>query len=174
MKTNYTFSAIFHINDKGEIKEYCGLSERLIHSNHRFTYEEVQEIIETKNGLHKDEVLLLNTIAQTFRKERFDKGAINFSSQEVRFKLDEKAKPIGIVIKESKEAHQLIEEFMLLANKAVAEYVSKIKVNKNPVPFPYRVHDTPDEDRLQPFIAFAKKYGHDFRSFITSIHCRKF
>jgi ribonuclease R len=82
--------------------------------------------------------------------------------QEVRFKLDEKGKPIGVVVKESKEAHQLIEEFMLLANKTVAEYVSKIKLNKKPVPFPYRVHDIPDKEKLLPFIAFAKKYGHEF------------
>ena len=156
-----TFSAIFHVNATGEIKD-TWIGRTVIHSNHRFTYEEVQEVIESKNGLHKDELLLLNSMAQSLRKERFRKGAINFSSQEVRFKLDENAKPIGIVIKESKEAHQLIEEFMLLANKAIAEYVSKIKVNKNPVPFPYRVHDTPDEDRLQPFIAFAKKHGHEF------------
>jgi ribonuclease R len=80
----------------------------------------------------------------------------------VRFKLDEKGKPIGIMIKESKEAHQLIEELMLLANRTIAEYVSKIKVDKKEVPFVYRVHDTPDEAKLLPFIAFAKKYGHEF------------
>ncbi len=107
-------------------------------------------------------MLLLNEIAQKFRKQRFAKGAINFSSQEVRFKLDEKGKPIGIVIKESKEAHQLVEEFMLLANKRVAEHVFKIKVNKKEIPFPYRVHDTPDEQKLLPFIEFAKKFGHTF------------
>ena len=105
---------------------------------------------------------MLNDLAQQFRAERFKKGAINFSSTEVRFKLDEKGKPIGIVVKESKEAHQLIEEFMLLANKTVAEYVSKIKVKKKEVPFPYRIHDVPDEQKLSPFIAFAAKYGHKF------------
>ena len=77
---------------------------------------------------------LLNDLAQQFRKKRFDNGAINFSSTEVRFKLDEKGKPIGIVVKESKEAHKLIEEFMLLANQAVAEHVSKIKINKQAAP----------------------------------------
>src|SRR5690606_31141825 len=127
-----------------------------------FTYEEVQEIIEQGDGLHKEEILILNSIAQIFRKERFRKGAINFSSQEVRFKLDEKARPIGIMIKESKEAHQLVEEFMLLANRAVAEFVGRIKVNDKEVPFSYRVHDTPDEEKLMPFVAFAKKYGHSF------------
>ena len=104
----------------------------------------------------------MNELAQRFRRQRFKKGAINFSSTEVRFKLDEKGKPIGIMIKESKESHQLVEEFMLLANRTVAEYVGKIKVNKKPVPFPYRIHDTPDKEKLLPFIEFAKKYGHQF------------
>jgi ribonuclease R len=105
---------------------------------------------------------LLNSIAQRLRRKRFESGAINFSSTEVRFKLDEKGKPIGIVVKESKEAHQLIEEFMLLANKYVAKHVSAIEVNKKPVPFPYRVHDLPSEEKLLPFIAFARKFGHRF------------
>jgi len=156
-----TFSAIFQVSTKGEIKQYW-LGKTIIHSDHRFTYEDVQEIIETKEGKYAEEILLLNDIAQLMRKKRFSKGAINFSSQEVRFKLDEKGKPIGIVVKESKEAHQLIEEFMLLANKTVAESVSKTEVNKKPVPFPYRVHDTPDEKKLEPFVAYAKKYGHTF------------
>jgi ribonuclease R len=156
-----TFSAIFQITDKGEVKQHW-LGKTIIHSDHRFTYEQVQEIIEQEEGLYKDEVLILNGLAQKFRKTRFKKGAINFSSQEVRFKLDEKGKPIGIMIKESKEAHQLVEEFMLLANRTVAESVAKIKFNKKEIPFPYRVHDTPDEKKLEPFAAFARKYGHEF------------
>lgn len=156
-----TFSAVFQMTPKGQVKEYW-LGKTIIHSNHRFTYEEVQEIIEKEDGLYSDEMLLLNSIAQRLRKKRFDAGAINFSSTEVRFKLDEKGKPIGIVVKESKEAHQLIEEFMLLANKYVAENVSKVEVNKKPIPFPYRVHDLPSEEKLLPFIAFAKKFGHRF------------
>ncbi|MBS1656222.1 MAG: RNB domain-containing ribonuclease, partial [Bacteroidetes bacterium] len=156
-----TFSAIFQISPAGEVKQYW-LGKTIIHSDHRFTYEEVQEIIENKDGLYKDEILKLNELAKNFRKQRFDNGAINFSSQEVRFKLDEKGKPIGIVIKESKESHQLIEEFMLLANRYVAENLSKVKVNNKPVPFPYRIHDNPDEQKLLPFVAFAKKFGHKF------------
>lgn len=157
----YTFSAIFQITNKGEIK-HSWIGRTVIHSNHRFTYEEVQDIIEKKDGLHFKAILLLNELAQRFRKERFRHGAINFSSQEVRFQLDENAKPIGIVIKESKEAHQLIEEFMLLANRTVAAYVSKIKINKEPIPFPYRIHDTPDDEKLKPFVAFARKFGYIF------------
>ncbi|HYJ37607.1 MAG TPA: RNB domain-containing ribonuclease, partial [Chitinophagaceae bacterium] len=156
-----TFSAIFQLTHKGEIKQYW-LGRTVIHSDHRFTYEEVQEIIEKKEGLHSEVILQLNEIAQRLRKQRFKKGAINFSSQEVRFKLDENANPIGIIIKESKEAHQLIEEFMLLANKTVAENISKIKINKKEIPFPYRIHDTPDEEKLAPFVEFAKKFGHKF------------
>lgn len=157
----FTFSAIFQMNTKGEIKQYW-LGRTVIHSDHRFTYEDVQETIEKKEGKYLDEILLLNDLAQRMRKKRFTKGAINFSSQEVRFKLDEKGKPIGIVVKESKEAHQLIEEFMLLANRTVAENVSKIQINKKGLPFPYRVHDQPDTQKLAPFIDFAKKYGHKF------------
>ena len=157
----YTFSVIFQITNRGEIK-HKWIGRSIIHSNHRYTYEDVQEIIETKDGINYKAILLLNNLAQQFRKDRFESGAINFSSQEVRFKLDENAKPIGIVIKESKESHQLVEEFMLLANKAIAEYVSKIKINQQPVPFPYRIHDTPSQEKLLPFAAFAKKYGHTF------------
>ncbi len=157
----YTFSVVFQITNRAEIK-HKWIGRTLIHSNHRFTYEEVQQTIETKDGLHYKPILLLNDLAQKFRKERFDNGAINFSSQEVKFKLDEDGKPIGIVIKESKEAHKLIEEFMLLANRTVAEYVSRIKINKEPIPFPYRIHDTPDEEKLKVFAAYAKKFGYKF------------
>lgn len=156
-----TFSAIFQITPKAEVKQYW-LGKTVIHSDRRFTYEEVQAIIEEKAGLHAEEVLILNELAQKFRKKRFNNGAINFSSQEVRFKLDEKGDPIGIMIKESKEAHQLVEEFMLLANRTVAENISKLKFNNKALPFPYRTHDDPDEEKLVPFAAFAKKFGHKF------------
>ena len=156
-----TFSAIFQLTPKAEVKQYW-LGRTVIHSDHRFTYEEVQAIIENKEGPHRDEILLLNDLAQRMRKKRFNKGAINFSSTEVRFRLDEKGDPIGIVVKESKESHQLIEEFMLLANRYVAENISKIKLKGKQVPFPYRVHDDPDEEKLVPFVAFAKKFGHSF------------
>jgi ribonuclease R len=156
-----TFSAIFQITPKGQVKQHW-LGKTVMHSDHRFTYEEVQEIIETEEGLYADEILILNNLAQRFRKQRFKNGAINFSSSEVRFKLDEHKKPIGIIIKESKEAHQLIEEFMLLANRTVAADLSKIKLKNKPIPFPYRVHDNPDEEKLIPFVAFARKFGHKF------------
>ena len=155
------FSAIFHITHKGEIKEYW-LGRTVIHSDHRFAYEDVQEIIDNKTGVYSGEIEILHEIAQRFRKQRIKKGAINFSSVEVRFKLDEKGKPVGILVKESKESHQLIEEFMLLANRTVASHVAKIKIKKKPIPFPFRIHDTPDKEKLAPFVEFAKKYGHHF------------
>jgi len=156
-----TFSTIFQMTPKGEVKQ-SWIGKTIIHSDHRFTYEEAQEIIEQKEGLHHGEIEILNDIAQRLRRQRFKKGAINFSSTEVRFKLDEKGKPIGIMVKESKEAHQLVEEFMLLANRTVAEWVGKIRLEKKPIPFPYRIHATPDKEKLMPFIAFATKYGHEF------------
>lgn len=157
----YTFSVIFQITNRGEIK-HKWIGRTIIHSDHRFTYEDVQTIIETGDGIHHKAILLLNKLAKGFRKERFDAGAINFSSQEVRFQLDENAKPIGIVIKENKDSNKLVEEFMLLANRTIAEYVSRIKINQEPVPFPYRIHDTPDDEKLKPFAAFAKKFGYTF------------
>ncbi len=156
-----TFSAIFQINEKAEVKQYW-LGKTVIHSRRRFTYEEAQQIIETGQGDHAEAILAVNHISQTLRKYRFDEGAINFHSTEIRFQLDEKGNPIGIVLKESKESHQLIEELMLLANRYVARHVSKIKIKNKSIPFPYRIHDTPDEEKLLPFIAFANKFGYKF------------
>jgi ribonuclease R len=157
----YTFSAIFQINEQGKVKDHW-IGKTVIHSNRRYSYEEVQEIIEGADGDNANELHILNRIAKNLRSQRFNKGAINFSSQEVRFQLDENAKPIGIVIKESKEAHQLIEEFMLLANRTIAEYVGGIKYKGEKVPFPYRVHDVPDEDKLKVFSLFAGRFGVKF------------
>ncbi|HTO15601.1 MAG TPA: ribonuclease R [Edaphocola sp.] len=155
----FTFSVIFQLNEKGEIKQYW-IGRTVTRSNKRFTYEEAQEIIENGAGEHQEAVLALNDIAKNLRAERFKNGAINFSSKEIRFQLDEEAVPIGIVIKESKEANMLIEEFMLLANKTVAHYVGKRKVNNKPIPFPYRVHDLPDEIKLETFAQFASRFGY--------------
>lgn len=155
----FTFSAIFTMNKSGNVKDYW-LGKTVIRSIRRYTYEEVQEIIEGATGDYDKELLLLDKMAKSLRAERFRKGAINFSSTEIRFKLDDQAKPIGIVIKESKDAHQLIEELMLLANRTVATYVSEIKVKEKPLPFPYRVHSDPDEEKLATFAVFAAKFGY--------------
>ena len=158
----YTFSAVFKINKDGKVKE-SWIGKTLIHSDRRYSYEDVQLILEGASGDNEKELHILNGMAQSLRAERFSAGAINFSSQEVRFKLDEAGVPIGITIKESKEAHKLIEEFMLLANRTVAEYISKYEIeNSTKVPFPYRVHDSPDPDKLRVFTMFASRFGVKF------------
>lgn len=156
-----TFSACFEIDAKGKIVN-TWYGKTIIHSVRRFTYEQVQEIIETQKGDHSNEILWLLHFTQNVRKARFDNGAINFSSQEVRFVLDANGKPTGITIKESKESHQLIEELMLLANQLIAQKMGQVKINKETLPFPYRVHDQPNEEKLAPFIVFAKKHGYAF------------
>jgi ribonuclease R len=155
------FAVIFQMNEKGEIKKFT-IEKTIIHSQHRFTYDDVQQIIDDKKGIHAETILFLNDMTQRVRKKRFQHGAINFSSEEVKFRLNEKGEPLGITVKENKEAHQLIEELMLLANRKVAETISKIKFDNKSLPFPYRVHDDPDQEKLIPFVAFAKKFGHKF------------
>ncbi|PZP48347.1 MAG: ribonuclease R, partial [Pseudopedobacter saltans] len=158
----FTFSAVFIIDTAGKVYS-TWIGRTAIHSDRRFTYDEVQEILyKDKKDTYKKQLTVLNTISQSLRKQRFDRGAINFSSQEVRFVLDEKARPVGVVLNESNESHQLIEELMLLANKAVAEYVAAIKVNDQPIPFPYRIHDQPDSTKLESFAALVKKLGYPF------------
>lgn len=154
-----TFSVIFDIHKNTEIqKQWFG--KTIIHSDHRYTYENVQQIIETKTGIHSDIILELNALTQKIREEKYKKGAINFTSEEAKFILDENGIPESVIIKESKEAHQLIEELMLLANKAVATFVAEIKDKK--IYFPYRVHDTPDIEKLKPFVDFAVQFGYSF------------
>ncbi len=155
----FTFSAIFTINQQGQVKNYR-IGKTIINSNRRFTYEEAQEIIEGKDGDYAQEIRLLDTISKSLRQQRFHNGALNFSSTEVRFKLDENNVPIGIVIKESKDAHKLIEELMLLANRYVAQHIGKIMYQGKPLPFPYRIHDQPNEEKLSSFASFAAKFGY--------------
>ena len=157
----FTFSACIEVDAHGKIVN-TWFGKTIIHSDRRFTYEQVQEIIDTKIGDHSNEILWLLDWTQKLRKARFDNGAINFSSQEVRFTLDDKGKPIGITIKESKESHQLIEELMLKANQLIAQKMGQVKIKKETLPFPYRVHDQPNEEKLSPFIVFAKKHGYPF------------
>jgi ribonuclease R len=156
-----TFSAMFEIDDKNTIVNHW-IGRTVIHSDRRFTYEEVQEIIEGKDGDYKTEIMYFNSLSQHYRKIRMQTGAINFNSSEVRFKLDETGKPIDVIIKTSKESHQLVEEMMLLANKTVATFIQSQKINEAPIPFPYRIHDEPDKQKLLQFTKFAGKYGHLF------------
>ncbi len=155
-----TFSAVFEINEAGGIlKQWFGRT--VIHSDHRFTYEQAQELIEGKEGPFFDEVNQLNTLAKVLKKDRFRAGSIAFETPEVRFKLDEDGTPIEVVPKIRKDAHKLIEEFMLLANKKVAEFVFNQRKGDNPKPMVYRVHENPNIDKLEAFANFAKRFGHN-------------
>tara|TARA_B100001109_G_C18852881_1_gene470214 strand:+ start:147 stop:2267 length:2121 start_codon:yes stop_codon:yes gene_type:complete len=152
------FSAVFEISSEGEIKnEWFG--KTIILSDRRFTYEEAQERLETKESDYSSELLTLNSIAKIFREERKNKGAISFHKLETKFKLDVNKKPISLFIKESKDAHKLIEEFMLLANRKVAEFIGK-----KSLPFVYRIHDTPNPEKLETLSFFLKSFGYKLQT----------
>ncbi len=152
-----TFSAVFDLSPEGHIvNEWFGRT--VINSNRRFTYEEAQNIIETGEGDLKHEILTMDALAKKLRAQRFTKGSIAFDRKEVKFRIDEQGKPLGVFYKESKDSNKLIEEFMLLANKRVAEFVGK---QHKPAPtFVYRIHDNPDESKLSNFAQFIKKFGY--------------
>lgn len=154
-----TFAAVFEMDEKGKIKkEWFGRT--IIHSDVRFTYEEAQLILEKGQGILAEELRLLNDIAKKLRKERFSKGAVNFETTEVKFKLDPKGKPLAVIPKIRKDAHKLIEEFMLLANKQVATFVYNHKKAKEKNTFVYRIHDFPDPEKVKDFSVFARQFGH--------------
>lgn len=153
------FSVIVQMNDKGKILDQW-FGKTLIHSKHRLTYEEAQEVLEGKTHELSEILHKLNRLAYKLRERRFKQGAINFETVEVKFKLDEHAKPIGVFIKERKDAHMLIEDFMLLANRLVAEFVSNKKLDGAPYPFVYRVHDLPDMNKLEDLRDTAAVFGY--------------
>lgn len=154
----YCFAAVFELDSKGKIfNEWFGRT--IIHSKRRFTYEEAQDVIEKGEGDLADELGILNRIAHALRNERFKKGSINFDTVEPRFKLDENGQPSAIVLKERKDAHLLIEDYMLLANRRVAFFLSKKTFKSRPIPFPYRVHDLPDLEKIKSFNQFAHQFG---------------
>ncbi len=154
------FSAVFELTENAMVEnEWFG--KTIICSDKRFNYEEVQEIIEKRNGLYSEEVLILHGLASRLRENRFKKGAINFRSQEVEFQLDDEGVPLSISIKEQKESNWLVEEFMLLANRKVAEFIGKKKGNVKPKTFIYRVHDSPSPEKLSTFIQFVSRLGYN-------------
>ena len=157
------FSAIFDITEKGEVRD-SRIVHTVIESDRRFTYEEAQQIIETKEGDFKDEILMLDTIAKALREKRFTAGAINFDRYEVKFEIDEKGKPISVYFKESKDANKLVEEFMLLANRTVAEKRGKAPKGKKPKVLPYRIHDLPDPEKLDNLAQFIARFGYRLRT----------
>ncbi|GEN75594.1 ribonuclease R [Chryseobacterium hagamense] len=156
----FTFSAVFELNEKAEIKKQW-FGRTVIHSDRRFTYEEAQERIEGKDGDFKEEILVLDGLAKILRQKRIKDGAITFDRSEVRFNLDENNEPIGVYFKISKDSNHLIEEFMLLANKKVSEFVSLNKrgeITQNT--FIYRVHDDPDPAKLESLRDFVSTFGY--------------
>lgn len=157
------YSVIFTMNEKAEVKDYR-IRHTVIKSNRRFTYEEAQQIIETGEGEYKNEILTLNKLAQILREKRLSAGAINFDRCEVKFEIDETGKPLSVYFKVSKEANKLIEEFMLLANRTVAEHIGKVPKNKKPKVFPYRIHDLPDPDKLDNLSQFIARFGYKIRT----------
>ncbi|MBL7873298.1 MAG: ribonuclease R [Cyclobacteriaceae bacterium] len=163
-----TFAAVFEMDEKGKVlKEWFGRT--VIHSDHRFSYEQAQEVIENGEGKFAEELKILNSLHHILRKERFKKGAVNFETTEVKFRLDEKGKPLEVVPKVRKDAHKLIEEFMLLANRSVATYIFKMKKGEEKNTFVYRTHDLPNEEKLADFSQFAKQFGHQLQVEATNV-----
>ncbi len=158
-----TYSVIFEMTPKAEVKK-SRIAKTVICSNRRFTYEEAQDIIEKREGEYSKEILALDSLAKILREARFEKGAIAFDSTEVRFELDEAGKPIDVYFKEQKDANKLVEEFMLLANRTVAERIGKVKADEKPKTFVYRIHDEPNRDKLDDLSKFIQRFGYQFKA----------
>ncbi|MDR1103540.1 MAG: ribonuclease R [Tannerella sp.] len=157
------FSVIFELNDAAEVQS-SRIVRTVIRSDRRFTYEEAQAVIETGEGDLGDELLTLNRLAQQLRKERFENGAIDFDRYEVKFEIDAEGKPLRVYYKESKEANKLIEEFMLLANRTVAEHVGKPARGKRKKTFVYRIHEAPNPEKLENFATFIRRFGYKLKT----------
>lgn len=157
------FSVIFTLDEHAEIKK-SRIARTVIKSDSRLTYEDAQTVIEAGKGAFSSEILTLNNLAQQLRDRRFSNGAINFERYEVKFNLDEKGKPLGVYFKEQKEANHLIEEFMLLANRTVAETIGRVAKDKKAKAFVYRVHDIPDPEKLDTLNTFILRFGHKIKT----------
>ena len=157
------FSVIFEMTDNGKV-----VGERIvravINSDRRFTYEEAQEIIETGRGDLADEILTLDRLAKILRKQRYETGSVDFDRDEVRFEIDENGRPVSVYFKESKDSNKLIEEFMLLANRAVATFIGKASGLRKPKAFVYRIHDMPDPAKLESLASIARNFGYRIRT----------
>lgn len=157
-----TYSVIFEMTPDAVVKK-SQITKAVIKSNRRFTYEEAQEVIESGKGDYADEILAMDTLAKKLRDRRFADGAISFERTEVRFEIDETGKPLSVYFKEQKDANKLVEEFMLLANRTVAEKIGKVKGDRKPKTFVYRIHDEPDRAKLQNLSEFIKRFGYKFK-----------
>lgn len=180
------YSCVFRLDAKGKVLSWH-LAHTVIRSNRRFTYEEVQYILEQNGvaspedlalpgehptpvkasqpvGEYAAELIMLNTIAKQLRNERFHRGSIGFDRPEIRFEINEQGTPISTYIKVAKDANKLVEEFMLLANRSVAEYVGRVPKGKKAKVLPYRIHDVPDQEKLEKLASFVAKFGHRLRT----------
>lgn len=157
------FSVVFELDDEARIR-HSRICRTVIRSCRRFAYEEAQQVIETGEGDLNAEILTLNRLAQQLRAERFSRGAVDFDRYEVKFEIDADGKPVSVYYKESKEANQLIEEFMLLANRAVAEYVGKTAKGKSTKTFVYRIHEQPNPEKMETFAAFVRRFGYKLKT----------
>lgn len=158
-----TFSCVFEMNDDAKVIK-SDICRTVTMSNRRFTYEEAQDIIETGKGDYATEILALDHLAKVLRKRRYDEGSIEFDRCEVRFDIDETGRPVSVFFKESKDANKLVEEFMLLANRTVAEFVGRVGRGKKPKAFVYRVHDMPDPEKMNNFAEIARQFGHKVKT----------
>ncbi len=155
-----TYSVIVELTPRAKIIKY-EIAKTVINSKRRFTYDEVQQIIETGEGDFTEEILKLNSLAQTIRKKRMREGSIDFFTPEVKFELDKDLKPLAIIKKEIKQSNMLVEEFMLLANKIIAKHIAA-PIKGGIKPFVYRVHDLPDKEKINEFAKFVKSLGYSF------------
>lgn len=159
-----SYSVIFEMDDKGEVHK-SHIAHTAIKSDRRFTYEEVQDILDSGKGEYVEELTKLNSLAKILRKKRMDNGAINFERCEVKFDIEEATgRPLGIFFKEQKDAHKLVEEFMLLANRTVAERIGKVKNGAKAKVFPYRIHDLPDPEKLENLKGFIVRFGYKLKT----------
>ena len=185
-----TFSVIFHMNEKAEVKHWK-LAHTVTRSDRRFTYEEVQKVLEDHHEASEEDykapgdsapmpapdskeakpaedfaepLIILNKMAKILRAKRFAAGAVDFDRCEVRFNIDKDGHPTGVYFKVAKDANKLIEEFMLLANRTVAESIGKVSKNQKPKVLPYRIHENPDPQKLLNLADFVKKFGHKLKT----------
>ena len=161
-KDRFCFSAVFEMDNKGNVhKEWFGRT--VIHSDLRLSYEQAQDRIENNKGEYAHEIRTMNSIALELTKERFEHGAMSFETKEVKFRLDPDGKPLGVILKERKEAHKMIEEFMLMANKKVAKLFSSITEKNKSALFVYRAHGEPGEEQLMDLRTMAKSFGYTIK-----------
>lgn len=158
-----TFSCIFKMDDNGKVLD-SNITRTVTRSNRRFSYEDAQEVIETGKGDYAEELTTLDRLAKILRKERYEEGSVEFDRMEVRFDIDENGHPTGVYFKESKDANKLIEEFMLLANKTVAQAIGMPQGKKKPKAFVYRVHDMPDPGKLSDLSTLSRTFGYKVKS----------